>query len=946
MTTPRDAFLLSPYRPPTSYPVSLNPDEAAAWLAGYFALWHPAVLGQLAHPPQAASSYDHDQPGDRAVYIVPDGPHLHQPDDWADRVREVNAVAVTASPDRAETDRLLLAALREAGESGPLLDAPADVVGLFAAIGFGYLLVESLFDAMDHEHLLDGDEFWSHVRSAVDAVAAGSGTDDVRDKLKAAAETLRAAREVLNTSDVHLLDFAILDRDKLDGPWPTTLTAGLPLTVLAAAELFDRQAEDYPDRFAELTARLKAETAGPVDIASGSYREREDALFPPESQWWNLGRARAVVRERLGVEAEIYGRHRSAYHPQLPGWLLDAGFAGAIMVGFDGALTPGRNAAVINWPSPDGKSVDAYGREPHSAADPLTFFNLVYHLQQSFSHDSAPTIALSHRGEPAAVGYGEFVTLAGLGEALGTFTNLRRYLEEYHYGEYLGAATADDFFADYLDDRVTNLRRPDAVSGFARHHRLRRRLDGTFSLAALHRAITAPNEDELAAVERLEHLEREIEVRGADTGADATDDLSDQLVPMEAAFAERLAARVLARSEPGKPGLLVFNPFGFTRRVGLEIADFPGPIPLADPVKAAQFDGSTARLVVEVPGFGYAWIPRGGPDGTASPKARISTADGTTVRNEFIEAELDPRTGAMRALRDTRTRVNRLGMQLVFNPGSKAVARDVRVTLAGAAVGEVTADGDIVDDHDKVLATFQHRIRAWVGRPAIEISLTFDVRHQPTGYPWHAYYGARFGWRDDRAALFRGVNGANMQSTYTRPVSPDYVEVRLGRERTFVFTGGLPFVQKHGGRMADVVLIPEGEQGRSFEMLLAVDREYPMPTAVGWTAPSPVVVTDRGPPPAGPTGWLANVDLPSLLTTALRPEVGPDVAPGARAVSGRFIECSGFGGSAELRFARDPSEATLVNGDGHPTQVVGITDGAIPLEFSAGESIRVRATWL
>src|SRR5581483_2655779 len=55
-----EAHLLSPYRPPTSYPVSLNPDEAAAWLGGYFALWHPAALARVGRPPVASSSYDHD----------------------------------------------------------------------------------------------------------------------------------------------------------------------------------------------------------------------------------------------------------------------------------------------------------------------------------------------------------------------------------------------------------------------------------------------------------------------------------------------------------------------------------------------------------------------------------------------------------------------------------------------------------------------------------------------------------------------------------------------------------------------------------------------------------------------------------------------------------------------------------------------------------------------
>ena len=53
--TDRQIHLLSPYRLPTSYPLQLTGDEAAAWLNGYLALWHPAALAGAAQPPQAST---------------------------------------------------------------------------------------------------------------------------------------------------------------------------------------------------------------------------------------------------------------------------------------------------------------------------------------------------------------------------------------------------------------------------------------------------------------------------------------------------------------------------------------------------------------------------------------------------------------------------------------------------------------------------------------------------------------------------------------------------------------------------------------------------------------------------------------------------------------------------------------------------------------------------
>jgi hypothetical protein len=175
-------------------------------------------------------------------------------------------------------------------------------------------------------------------------------------------------------------------------------------------------------------------------------------------------------------------------------------------------------------------------------------------------------------------------------------------------------------------------------------------------------------------------------------------------------------------------------------------------------------------------------------------------------------------------------------------------------------------------------------------------------------------------------------------------VSPDYLEVRLGAERSFLFTGGLPFIQRHGNRMADVILVPEGEKNTAFELLLSLDRDQPMQTALGWVSPTPVVATTKGPPAAGTHYWLGHVDMPSLLLTSLKP---CDAGEGMnRAVVGQFLECSGFSGSAELRFARDPAKASLVDGMGQVTQPLTMNNDAVPLEYSAGETLRVKVEWM
>jgi hypothetical protein len=939
MSEERQLHLLSSYRLATSYPLQHTPDEVAAWLNGYAALWHPAALAGATRPPQASTSYDHDNPRTGFVYGIPEGPHLFQPDNWNDRVVEAKAVVFKATPVRAETVERLLTALRAAGHSGALFDAPPEAVRSFAGVGYGYAMLDTLYEAMDHEKLLDAAGFWSDVTAAVDAL--GQGGDGYREHLKRAAEKLRAGREPVCSMSIYWLDWAYPDPKNLTVPWPASLAAGLPVTVVASGETLEQLAQGAPERFAELRAKLPPDLPQAIDLCCGSYRDREDALLPMESQLWNLRVARRTAHTLFGVEPVVYGRRTSAFHPQLPGWLQHMGFKHAVLVSSDGGLIPSIRASAVNWPGPDGKSVEAFTREPLPAHDPHTFFNLVYHLHQATSYDSAPTVSLAHKGQPPFASYDDLLALTDLGPVFGEWTNLSRYFNGVTSGDYIGVQSADEFFADYLDDRVTNRHRADAVGGFPRHLRLRRRLDSTYTLAALYRSLTPPTPEDDDSLRQLGAAEDAVEATGVNCGAEPGAE-GGALSALDAHWARKLADRIQVRSADGQPGLLVLNPCSFTRRVALEVDGFRGAPAVADPVKAAEFSAAGAKLVVEVPAFGFAWVPRSGT--AAPPKPRVKLADGLTVRNEFLECDVDATSGGIRSFRDTRTRATRFGQQLVFNPGSKMVARDVSVTNSGAALGEIVSTGDLIDDRDEVLATFKQRVRAWLGRPVLELRIELEVKHEPAGYPWHAFYGARFGWRDDRAVLFRGVNGANAQTGYTRPVSPDYLEVRLGAERSFLFTGGLPFLQRHGSRMADVILVPEGERTRTFELLLATDRDVPMQTAFGWVSPAPVVVTEKGPPAVGSSSWLAHVDMPSLLVTCLRPvEAGGGAG---RAVAGTFVETAGFAGTAELRFARDPNRASLVDGTGKPLQPLTMTGDAIPLEYSAGETLRVKAEWV
>ncbi|HTU21110.1 MAG TPA: hypothetical protein VMG10_23860 [Gemmataceae bacterium] len=979
----RELILLSPYRVPTHNTLYLGDEEVAAFVNGYTALWHPAALAGASAPPRLGSPYDFEQPTAGHLYAVPDNPPLVLPDDWDERVRAAGALAFQATTDREATLNNLREALRGWGENAqpslPLLDLEAERAAAFFGIGFGHLHVEALFEAMSHENVLASSEFWQEVSAAV-AALGDADPEAPRRLLQSAAERLLSAREVLYPVTLHLIDLCLLDGERLDDPWPISLDRGMPVNFVACSALLERLAKEQAERLTTLRERVSSDRA---EVCGGPYLEREEPLLPIESQMWNLLRGRQVYQKLLGQDVRVFARKRFGFHPQLPQFLQHAGIGRALLVAFDEGVLPTHRSPVVSWPSSDGKSVEAFTRAPHPADSPQTYFNLTYHLHESIMQDQTATLALLHRDKPAAQWYADWIELSRLAPVLGRWTTLSNYFNEVMPGDYASAAEADELHGDYLvercpvesysDEAQETVSQPgrggeQPISMFARQVRARRKVDTAWTLAALQRSLGGSLPTVISQafqpdgsigqagkpdlreggdfLTHLTHLADRLESEAAPPEKELTETLER--------IAEELSQRLTARGQANNPGFLVLNPCSFRRRVALELEGVRSLPPLGGPLKACQLDGETARVVVEVPALGFAWIPREGPPGSA-PTRRMRLGDERTVRNEFFEAEVDPQTGGLRAIRDQRTRISRLGQQLVFNPGSTMRVQQINTTSQGPALGEVVSEGDLLDTEDQPIARFRQRFRAWLGRPVLEMRIEITPTQPPSGYPWHAYYAARFAWRDERATLLRGVNGLSSITSHSRPESPDYLEIRLGRENTVVFPGGLPFHQRHGSRMLDVLLLCPGEQTHTFDLAIGLDRDYPMQTALGMVTPAPVTATTQGPPHVGADGWLFHLDAPNLLLTSLRPvtddrrDAGPtaedrrDAGPTNTAgIVARLLEIGGFGGQAELRCVRDPQRAVFLDALGTEQMEVSTQGDAVLLDVGRHDLVQLR----
>jgi hypothetical protein len=988
-----ELVLLSPYRFPAQYAMTMSDEDMACWLNGFTALWHPAILWQATGAPRCEATYDHETPKAGCIYALPEAPPAYLPDDWEERVKQAGALVFKATPDRATTLANLKAALTADG--APALgwkegfDRTDDELGPFFGLAWGHQLLASLCEAMEHENLLDHAAFWDEVQQAIaqlsgmrytpmapqqsepvmsysdappdeydapeesvadasgsleEPVADASGSSEVvltpgmivdwRAPLASAAMKLLSAREVLYPVTIHLLDVSFLDEKTMANGWPAGFEVGNTINFITETVAIEKLKDAEPERFAQLQAAVANDT---VEILGGCYIEREDVILPLDSQLWNLREGIDRAKELLGADIRVYARKRFGYHPHLPLLLSSNGITKALFMTFDeNAGLPHYSNIVVSWPSPDGKQIDAFVRMPKYADSVETFFNLGHFWFKTTREDHAATIFLLHRDKPTAVWYRDLIELAKLAPVFGQWTTFSRYLGNVMPSEYPSIMTADDFHFDYLSERI-DAKSDEPVSAFARHHRTRRRIDACWTYAALHRSLSGIRDT----------LDIEDAMRAVEKEAECTLAIPAQLDDLEKRIAAALADRLQSRAQPNQPGYMILNPCGFARRAAIEYNGGAHPLPLGGIVKACQLDNGKMRAVIEIPALGFAWLPREGPRGTPAMNLKFRMADekSNTIRNDFFEVEVDPATGGLKAIRDHKTRINRLGQMLVFNPGSRMVAKKIAITATGPAVAEIVSEGAIVGEKDQELATFRQRLRLWMGRPLLEMRTEITPLQPPAGYGWHAYFGSRFAWRDERATLVRGFNGMGYITNHPRPQTPDYLDIRTPPMTTAIFTAGLPFLQKQGGRMVDVILIPEGEKATTFEMAIGFDREVPTQTAWGYASPLAIVPTTKGPPHIGTSGWLFHIDASNLLLTRMMPgrmEAQPDRTVPADAVTARFLECANYSGLAEFRCVRDPQRATVLDARGQFMLEANRSGDTVFLEVTPSDMVHVQ----
>lgn len=965
-----DVLILLPCHSLEDFPTHHSGDDAAGLLAGWSALWHPALVDSTQRMP---SWFRADSPPEdlaNKLVVVPSVSQSEVPSGLDQRAEQSGALLICDQTDR---ESILQRALEPLGDSVSAIDP--ELAGDFLALGYCFLQVQLLTRQMRYSSNLDEFHFQKQLVEGATAAVNGDG-ETARQRLSRCFDVLAEERDHYYPVEACILDVTMVASTTIGETLCGQLESDLISNLMISGELLDRIVETQPQTLAALQ---KAAEENRLGLIGGEYAELRLPLLSCETIRSQLLRGLTRFEQVLGCRPRVFGRWRFGLTPMLPQILQHCGFEAAVHATLEEGVFPEGTQTKVRWEGCDGTAVDSIARPPLDANKPGTYLNYSIKMGESMDMDHVATICLAHWPGQISPWYEDLRRIARYGAALGKFATIDSFFRETDLPVHQDRFRVDQYRAPYLKQAVQG-NRPDPVSSVVRYWRRRTAAQAAHALDTLAMLIgqaepSAEDSDRLSPDKLLDRVDALAdEIRDPAEAGEAAEDRPkgaapaadlDQLVVQAGQQAMARFAACLPRApQSNEEGYLIVNPFSFVRRLGLDVTQLAGLPTVERPVYAADEYRGTRHAVVDVPPMGFVWVTAGPKSSSVKkdPKGGQTMAEQCLLRNEFFEVLIDPATGGLRAIREYNSRNNRMSQQLALRLGApprrkrgdvwqetdlnacytQMKADSIETTVASSVLGEIVARGRLLDAQGKVRAGFQQTYRLMRGSRVLVLDIQLEPGEDLDVDPWNSYYGARFAWGTEAADVRRAVNMTRFASSLKRLEAPHFVEIEDGGKRTTILTGGVPFHLKPTARMLDSLLVVRGERERRFRLGIGLDLKNPLHEALALEAPVYSVFQAAPPPTPSRSGWLFHLDARNVTATHWEPLVEGAEPIGFRV---RLLETAGRAAKVSLSSFRPVNAARQRGLDGSPRNDCNLDEGRITLQMAAHQWTEIEATW-
>ena len=944
----QELIILLPCHSLEDFPQHHEGAEADGLLANWTAMWHPALIAAANSAPTWQRVDDPPLELEGRLLLVPSVSVDQLATGFVQRAKSEGACLIRKLSDRQE----ILARIFESFDADAAAIDP-ELVADFLALGYCYLQVQLLTRQMRYASNLDEVHFNEQLLAGAQAAASGD-LDRARDKVSACFDLLAEERDHYYSVDCFLIDLALTAPTTAAASIRDELESDSPVNFLMAADFIAQLAEQDRATSDSLAAAIAAEQAG---LIGGEESALRLPLLSAESVLRELRRGTSHTEATLGQRVRVHGRRRYGLTPFQPQVLEKLGFDGSLHATMDDGRFPTGTQIKTRWEGKDGAAIDAIAKAPLDANDAETFLSLATKLGESMDMDHVATLMFAHWPGHTSTWYDDLRRCAKFGSALGKFVTIDAYFRDTYMPGHQDRFEADQYRSPYLKQSIIR-RDVDPLSTIQRYWQRHVTATAVRSLTFLASLVQGSELDGLS-----EDLLNSVDLSSDQPDAEGLDErLAKQLEQAQTAFADSLPRT----DSPPQDAYLVMNPHSVVRRVGVDLPGLASLPKIEKPIYAASESADSKHVVVDVPAMGFVWVT---PD-TSKKKAKPSPAlaedrrnqDGPVVlRNEFLEAAINPTTGALSSVKDYSKRGNRLSQQLGLRlPGPRGQTGDtwrspddnatysvmaadaIEVVHASSAFGEVSVTGRLLDREGKLQANYRETFRLWRGTRVLHLQVTIEPELEPAADPWNSYYACRFAWADEVSELFRDVNQTRHRADRKKIDAPLYIDIDNGEIKTTILTGGLPYHQRVGDRMLDTMLALRNERQQTFHLGIGIDVPHSHHEATSLLTPQTAIYQSAPAPQSGTSSWLFHIDARSIAATHWAPLNSDGTITGFRV---RLLETSGNAARARLSTFRPIASARQMDFTSQSRGECQLNEGRVQLEFAAGEWMEVEVIW-
>ncbi len=334
--------------------------------------------------------------------------------------------------------------------------------------------------------------------------------------------------------------------------------------------------------------------------------------------------------------------------------------------------------------------------------------------------------------------------------------------------------------------------------------------------------------------------------------------------------------------------------------------------------------------MIDLPGFGVLTVPLERAEEALLKRKQPTLVQGDgLLLNDFLEAQIDPRTGALRSLHVPGKRGNRLSIQLARREKTGNAAAEYSTmqltsskTIENSTVRAcVSVEGDLIWKGNHT-GHFRIDYKLDRGQRTLMIEGALTGLAKCTGSPWNSAYVLRTAWPNEAAILSYRACGSRVGWTGGKAVALDAIEIDDVDYKTWLLPAGLAFHQRTEERFMETIVSTGSRGDACFRFGVGVDLPNAPVAALNFAqSPYVVAVEPAKVQRAAPASWLMNVDAKHVLMQLESPLVDLD----GKLIGMRLhiSELANKSVTAHIRALREVSEAHRV--DYHGGRVAKLT---------------------